>query len=219
MSEENKEDKTQTPEELEQEKKEEAELSATPDEAEVKSKIIEDLGLDEDTDSELIDKLTKNEIASRKKFGKLVGQKRGWRETAQKKKEDKKPPKTEEKKTFTEEDLDKRLDERDRKRDLESLDVSDELRKEVESYAKLHGLSVKKATESPYIKFKKDEEDKKVKIEKAGVGEGGSKTQIISNIKEKSDEELTKAMNSLDLSNKEGQKKHDELKAELKSRG
>ena len=52
-------------------------------------------------------------------------------------------------------DLDKLLDEKFEKRELESLDISDELKKEVQTYAKLNKVSIKKALDSDYIQFKK----------------------------------------------------------------
>lgn len=213
-----KEEKALTPEELEIEKKEEEELLATPEEATVRSQIIEKLGLDEDSDSELISKLVADKLADRKKFGKLVGQKRGWREKAQKKKEDKPQPKEkkpEEKKFITQDDLDAR----DRKRDLESLKVSDSLQTEVENYAKLHGCSVTKAFESDYIKFRKAEEDKQTKIEEASLGETHDKPRTSSQIKGLSDPELLKAIKDVDKSTEKGRKKFEALKDELKSRG
>ncbi len=222
MSEEKKEENP-TPEELEEEKQEEEKLLATPDEAKVRSQIIEENELDEDVDSELIDRLTKKELKDRKSFGKVVGQKRKWREKAQKKPEkeiekDKKPGEGVEKKGLTEAELDKRLDERERKRDLEALDVSDELKNEVESYAKLHNCSIKKAFGSDYIKFKKDVEDKQDKIDKAALGEGKRRTQTASSIRGMSDTALLKAIKDVDKSTEEGRKQHEELKKELKSR-
>ncbi len=60
------------------------------------------------------------------------------------------------------------------KRDLESLDLSDELKKEVSAYAKLKGVSVKVALNSEYIQFLKEKDDKKERIESASTG--GSRT-------------------------------------------
>ena len=228
MTAEVKKEENPTLEELEKEKQEEEELLATPDAAKVRSKIIEGLGLDEDVNTKLIDKLVKEKLEDRKKFGKLVGQKRGWREKAQKKKDTRSPEEIKkeeeklkkekeekEKKFLTQEDL----DERDRKRDLESLEVSDALRTEVENYAKLHGCSVKKAFESDYIKFKKAEEDKQAEIDDASIGDKCRKTRTVSNIKALSNADLFKAIKEVDKSTEEGRKKHEEMKVELKRRG
>ena len=67
-------------------------------------------------------------------------------------------------------DIDKLLDAKLEKRDLDALDLSDELRKEVSTYAKVQGVSVKKALNSEYISFLKDKEDKKEKIDNASLG-------------------------------------------------
>lgn len=67
-------------------------------------------------------------------------------------------------------DLDKLLDEKLEKRELESLDLSIELKKEVQTYAKLNNVSIKKALSSNYIQFRKEEEDKKTNTENASLG-------------------------------------------------
>jgi hypothetical protein len=56
------------------------------------------------------------------------------------------------------------------KRELESLDLSDGLKREVETYAKVQGISVKKALSSDYISFLKEKEEKKQKIDDASLG-------------------------------------------------
>lgn len=67
-------------------------------------------------------------------------------------------------------DIDKILDAKLEKRELESLDLSDELKKEVSTYAKVQGISIKKALNSDYISFLKEKEDKKEKIDNASLG-------------------------------------------------
>ena len=56
------------------------------------------------------------------------------------------------------------------KRDLDALDVSDELKKEVSTYAKVQGISIKQALKSDYISFLKEKEDKKERINNASLG-------------------------------------------------
>lgn len=67
-------------------------------------------------------------------------------------------------------DIDKLLDAKLEKRELDSLDLSDELKKEVSTYAKVQGISVRKALNSDYISFLKDREEKKEKIDNASLG-------------------------------------------------
>ena len=67
-------------------------------------------------------------------------------------------------------DLQKIVDATLEKRDLDSLDLSDELKKEVSTYAKLQNISVKKALNSEYISFLKDKEEKKERIDNASLG-------------------------------------------------
>jgi hypothetical protein len=67
-------------------------------------------------------------------------------------------------------DIDKLLDEKLEKRELDDLDLGDELRKDVESYSKVNGVSIKKALKSDYIKFQLDKAEKEAKLEGASLG-------------------------------------------------
>lgn len=63
------------------------------------------------------------------------------------------------------------------KRELESLDLSDNLKKEIKTYAEIQGISVKKALDSDYISFLKEKEEKKQKIDDASLGSNRKKTK------------------------------------------
>lgn len=67
-------------------------------------------------------------------------------------------------------DIDKLLDAKLEKREIESLDLSDSLKNEVSNYAKLRGISIKKALDSDYISFMKEKEDQKQKVDNASLG-------------------------------------------------
>jgi len=77
------------------------------------------------------------------------------------------------------EDLDKILDEKLNERDLASMSLSDELKVEVKAYATAKGISYSEASNSNYINFVKEEEEKKNRIEDASVSSknksGGAK--------------------------------------------
>ncbi len=162
---------TPTAEEIKQEEAEEEELTTATEESLIKEKIIDDLGLDEEADFEIINKLVKEKVEDRKRFGKVVGQKRKWREQALKKPEvetKKEQPSQEEK--IGKDEVEKLLLERDFKNELKSLDISDELKKQVESYAKANNCSPKEAFKSEFISFLKEKEDKKRQEEEAAIG-------------------------------------------------
>ena len=201
-------EETPTPEEIKQEEQEEEEILATPEEAKIREKLVEDLGLDPDVDADLIDRLAKKELEDRKRFGKVVGQKRKWRGLAQKKPEvetKKDQPIKGEEKYITKEDL----DERDFKGELNSLDVSDELRKQVESYARLSKCSPKEALKSSYITFLKGEEDKKAEEVEAGAG-GIRRTHTGKDISKVKKEEMKAS--DFDFSTKEGRDAYEQWK-------
>ena len=88
-------------------------------------------------------------------------------------KEPEKEPTAEE---ITDEKLDKALEDKLEKRELNSFDISDDLKKEVGAYAKLNGVSVKKARDSPYIQFRVKEVESADNADEASLGGGKGKT-------------------------------------------
>ena len=196
------------PEELNSEEiREEEELLKESREEEVRSQIVEKYGLDGEVDYELVAKLTQDTLDDRKRFGKLVGQKRKAREALieAQKKPVVEPEKVQPKEGLLgREEVEKLLTERDFKRDLASLDVSDGLRKEVEAYAKAKGVSPIEAMNSPFIKFMKTDEDKKQREIDASAG-GGRRT-----LTEKDISKLTPK--DFDLNSDEGIKAYAEWK-------
>jgi len=101
------------------------------------------------------------------------------------------------------ENLDELMDEKLEKRELNSLDISDELKEEVGAYAKLNKVSVKKAMESPYIKFRLEEAGGEETTEEASI-DGGSKTATV----KKNTKEIDPT--KLDLTTDEGKKQYKE---------
>lgn len=170
----NKKTDTEVEEISEEEKKFETEALAEVKDKELKSKIAEDLGIDPEDESELVDKLVKRELSQREKLSGAIKQKISWREKATKKTTDEKPkdtpgkgePQTEGK-PLTAEELDKKLDEREAKRDLESLELPEEIETEVKDLAKVKGISVREAAKLPYIVSTIEEAKKAKRIESA----------------------------------------------------
>lgn len=159
--------------ELEKEKQQETELLKETPADEVRLSIIEKYGLDEDANSELIERLVESETESGKRLSTAIKQKISWREKAQK------PAPTEQKKEETPQPVPKddvkklisdTLTEALEERDLSSLDFSDELKKELKNYAKVSGLTVKQAMTSDYFIYLKDKEDKAEKVANASIG-------------------------------------------------
>ncbi len=146
----------------------------------VRQSIVEDTGLDSETDKEAVDKLVTKEVKAKKELSTAIKQKRTWRTKAQE------TPQIEEKKeeekkdepvpgTVSAEELGKMMDDRLEKRELSNLDVSDTLKKEVESYAQVKGVSVKEAMQSDYIKFIRRQEEDADNTEGASLDGGGGK--------------------------------------------
>ena len=139
----------------------EAEATKEVNEADLKTKVAEEMGLDPEIDSELLDKLVKREKEHREKLSGAIKQKIGWREKA------KKPPvkKDDEEKTDVDKLVDQKLNERLEARDLGDLSLpNDEIKEEVKQLAKLKGISVREAAKLPYILNRIEEVEKEKRI-------------------------------------------------------
>lgn len=138
---------------------------------ELKDKLAEDFGLDPDTDEELLDKLIEREKSHREKLSGAIKQKINWRTKFTSKKPEENP--TEDKKSNKGEtpDIDRLLDakfaERMEERDLQELNLSDDLKTEVKDLAKLKGISVREAAQLPYILQRKEVIEKEERIKNA----------------------------------------------------
>jgi len=105
------------------------------DETQVRSQVIEKYELDEDSNSELIDRLVSDKLEEQKKLSTAIKQKRSWRDRASK------AAKTEETTQVTpapanpakidEASVAKLVDERFAQRELDSLELSDEMKAEI----------------------------------------------------------------------------------------
>jgi hypothetical protein len=152
-----------TPEELQEE---EIALKDSKEE-EIRSSIIEKYELNEDDNEDLIDKLTADILAQRKSFGKVVKQKRTYRELAQKAI----PGKDEKPQTLSKEEIEKSLEEKFFNRDLEELDYSDNVKDAVKKICKVNNLSVKQAQKDPYIQYLIEQETDEKILDKSAISQ------------------------------------------------
>jgi len=175
------------------------------EEDEVRQQIIEKYGLDEIEQPDLIDQLVEEYMETKKKLGTAIKQKRKWREEAQKKVSSKEE-KSEEKSPS---DIERLIDERFDQRELDISDLSDELKKEVQVYAKVQGIRIKDALNSEYIGFLKGKEEQEKKEEEASTS-FKRKSQAGRDFSKMSPEDF-------DLTTEEGQKGFEEYKKWLKT--
>ena len=184
-----------------EEKKQEEEFQAEVKEDEVRNSIIEKYELDEEEQSELIDKLTSDQLEQRKAFGKVIGQKIKYREAATKEK----PEPLKKEKEIP--DVGALVSEKFEQRDLESMDLPDEIKSEVQKLAKVQGISVRQAVKDSYIEFKKQEYEEAKKVEDAAISPRN---------KGKSVKFDAQNPPEVDLSTEEGRKEWDEYTEWLK---
>jgi len=175
------------------------------EEDEVRQQIIEKYGLDEIEQPDLIDQLVEEHMEIKKKLGTAIKQKRKWREEAQKKVSSKEE-KSEEKSPS---DIERLIDERFDQRELDISDLSDELKKEVQAYAKVQGIRIKDALNSEYIGFLKGKEEQEKKEEEASTS-FKRKSQAGRDYSKMSPKDF-------DLTTEEGQKGFEEYKKWLKT--
>jgi len=174
----------------EEEKKSEDEALADVKEEELKSKVAEDFDISADDEPELFKKLLEREQSHREKLSGAIKQKISWRDKAKKPTTPAKPaekPKEgddpdPEKKPLTLDELDSRLDERDAKRDLESLGLSEEIETKVKTLAKVEGISVREAAKHPYIVSSIEEAEKAERVKSATPRRQGRGSHASTNV-------------------------------------
>lgn len=155
---------TPTAEEL---KQEDEVLQETPAEK-VRSSIVEKYALEDNDDNKaFIDQLTADTLEQRKAFGKAISQKRKYRESALKAKPATEQPKPAAQQQHQQPDVDAIVNQKLEERDLESMDIPDDIKTEVKKLAKTLGVSVRQAARDPYIQFKLDEHKREKKTEDA----------------------------------------------------
>lgn len=107
--------------------------------------------------------------------------------------------------------IDEILESRLMQRDLDSLEVSDALRKEIRAYAQLNKLSVRQAAQSDYISFLKEKEVQAKRVEDAAIS-STRKSQPRTDYAEATPSDF-------DLTSKEGREQWAQYKAWLKQNG
>ena len=154
-----------------EEQKAEEEVAKEVNEDELREKLDDDMGLDPDEQSDLLDKLVEREKTHREKLFGAIKQKRSWREKAQASVNSTDNPKkgnAQDKKDLDIDELvDRKLNERLEKQDLDSLTLTDDLKAEVKDLAKLKGISVREAAQHPYILNRKEEAEREQRIQNA----------------------------------------------------
>jgi len=126
-------------------------------EDEVRSYIINELGIDE-YDEELISKLVERELSQKQKLSEAIRQKINWREKA------KQEPKPTNQQDVKSEILSILEEER-----LEDMELPEGLKEEVRKISKLNNISVKKAAQDPYVLYKKQEIEAAAKVQDATI--------------------------------------------------
>ena len=190
----------------EEEQKLEQEALAKIDPETIKADVISEFGFDETDDAERIEKAVAREVKTRTIAAKAIGSKIKTREELEGLKNDPrlKTPAPKENHVPLEElekTLDKKLDERLEKRELDSLEYPDEIKKEIQRVAQIQGVSVKKAMSDPYIQSKTESYDKERQATEAAVSrthKAGGKIDI------------SDAPPDVDMNTEEGRKKYDQ---------
>lgn len=133
---------------------------------EIKIKLAEEMGIDPELESDLLDKLVKRDMAQREKLNKSIRQKITWRDKVRGT-----TKKTEEsggvKPTGDGKDelsFDEKFEARMAERDLKELNLSEEVEKKVRSIAKVENISIREAAKHPYIQTVMEAEAQEKKV-------------------------------------------------------
>lgn len=151
---------------------------------EVRQSIIQDLGLSENDNPDLVDKLVNREIEYRKKLSTAVRQKIDWRTKAQGAATEPKSKATSKSTEFDPEAIRQETAATVRQeleqRDLDEMPHPDNIKEEIKLLAKAKGVSVRVAEKDSYIQFKLEEHRKEERAnEAASNGSPKGKTGIV----------------------------------------
>jgi hypothetical protein len=178
-------------------------------EDEVRAKVIADYGFDEVDDAERIDKLVTKEVENRKALSSAIGQKIKHRTEAEELRKKVIQPSQESK--LPTEEIGKVVAQELEKRDLDSLEYSDDLKKEIQRIAQVQNISVKQAARDPYIVYKIGEYEKQAKIDEATISRTNRSSGKTNYSFDKPPE--------IDQSTEEGRKEWDEYKKAMVKAG
>jgi len=199
---------TPSPEELQVEQESLAEVQ----DADLRSSVLDSLGLEADDNNEdLVNKLVEREKSSRQKLSSAIGAKIKYRTELEKfnqKPEQKKP---EQSKTEFDADSIRKQTEQTVKAQfdeeyLEESEYSDELKAELRKVAKLNETTVRAATKDSYIQYLIEKETEGKRISEAAKNGGGSAKSSKGNSGEMPDQFTDAAY----MATPEGQKAYDE---------
>ncbi len=200
----------------EQKAEEEALKSAEVKEDELREKIAEEMELDPDDEAEgeLIDKIFEREKKSSGMLSGAIRQKRKYRTALEKLTSDKKSDEDPAGETPEEKDAsegtamsEEKFQEKMEARDLEELDLPEEIETEVKDIAKAKGISVREAVKLPYIVSVIKEFDEEERLKDA-TPKRNKKGSVVTSV------DPSKALNPADfaLDTEEGQKAWKEAK-------
>jgi len=146
-------------------------------EDEIRSSVMEQYELNDEEQSELIDKIVEDKIKDQKNLSTAIRQKRDWREKAEKPAEAPMEQKEEEipqpQTNLNEEEILKKMEAKVEakfaEKELNSLGLSDELKEKVKTFAKVNSVSIDEAVNSSYIQFERGEEEAAAKADDASI--------------------------------------------------
>jgi len=138
---------------------------------ELRDKIAEDFGIDPDVEGDLLDKIVNREKANHEKLSGAIKQKIRWRDRAEGKLNPEKSGVDKSKVEGNSQDLDAIVDAKLTKvledRDLKSLNLSEEIEEEVRSIALVKGISIREASQHPYIVSMQKDEEQEARVQNA----------------------------------------------------
>jgi hypothetical protein len=169
----------QSPETLDEQTAEQEALTEVHGD-DLREKLAEEFGIDPDEQSDLLEKVVERELANRKKLSDAIRQKRTWRDKATKSTSNQGTRSEGESQTSNKTpDIDaivsQKLNSVLEQRDLESLNLPEELQAEVKKLAKVNGTTIREAAKDPYFVYKREQFEKDESIKNATPKRKGSR--------------------------------------------
>lgn len=186
----------------------EAEALKDVSEEEVRTKIVTELGISEDDNPDLVEKLVKRELEHRTNLSKAIGQKIKYRDAANGKPDTSKSPS---KVNMTPDEIAEQARKAAREefenRDLNEMGHSDTIKEQIKRIAQIQNVSVRQAEKDPYIQSLIENESRQKSVDDAAKnGARRAKTGVTIDVSKPLDP------SQFDLSTEEGRKEWEEAK-------
>jgi len=194
---------------IEDVKVEEEALKETPLEA-IKKQIMDKYGFTEEDHSDLIAKMAEEKMEDRKKLSSAIKQKIKLRDKIKASEPGKADEKIDKSKVDIDALIEQKVNEKLGNRELESANLSEDIKTQVKGYATLNKISISEAMKSDYIQYQITKAKEKEEVDDASISVKHDKVKTNKNFKDMNPSDF-------DVSTPEGRKEWEDYKKSLQA--